>query len=304
MFIGVLSFYDPSKRDVEALMIKKAAVALGHKAKVFRHTHAQLIFDKENPRVLYRGKKFPSYDLVIPRASKTSNNDLEAAIVKQIQLMGVPVFNQYSSIVRAKNKLRTMQILDHVGLPIPRTVIVRRMEYLNEAIEKVGGLPVIVKTPYGSLGNGVAIVETKRSLASALDIIWGASNIILIQEYVKESKGKDIRAFVVNGKVVAAMERKAHKGDFRSNIGQGGSGSPIKLTEAEKELAVRATQALRLQYAGVDLIKSNSHTMIMEVNCNPGLKGITEATGQNVAGEIVKGAIAFAQEFENREDHF
>lgn len=296
MKIGILSFYPSRKRDKEALMLKKAAIALGHKAVVFRHTNAQLVFDQNHPRVLYRGKKLPSYDVIIPRASKVNNNDLESAIIKQFELMGVPVFNSFSSIVRAKNKLRTLQVLDHLDISIPRTVVVRKMEYINEAIDKVGGVPVIVKTPYGSLGSGVAIVESKRSLYSALDIIWGSSDLILIQEYIKASKGKDIRVIVVNDKVVAAMERRARKGDFRSNIGQGGSGRMVDLSEEEKEISIQATKALKLQYAGVDLIKDKDHTMVMEVNCNPGLKGISEVSPVDIPTEIIKGAVEFASQ--------
>jgi len=297
MNIGILSFYNTGKRDGDAIMLKKAAIALGHKSSILRHKSTQLVFDKQNPRVLHRGKKTSRYDVLIPRASRVSNNDLEAAVVKQFQLMGIPLFNSYSSIVRSKNKLRTLQILDHLDIPIPRTVVVRKMEYLSDAIKKVGGLPVIIKTPYGSLGSGVAIVETKRSLYSALDIIWGSSDIILIQEYIKASKGKDIRALVVGGKVVAAMERKARKGDFRSNIGQGGVGRVITLSNEEKKLAVEASNALKLQYSGVDLIKDTDHTMIMEVNCNPGLKGISEVSPVDVPTEIIKGAISFAKKF-------
>ncbi|MDD4351936.1 MAG: RimK family alpha-L-glutamate ligase [Candidatus Gracilibacteria bacterium] len=297
MYIGVMSFYEPNKRDTEALMIKKAAIAMGHKSIVFRHSNCQLVFDNHHPRVLYKGKKFPQFDVVIPRSSKVSNNDLEASVIKQLQLMEIPVLNSYSAIVRSKNKLRTLQILDHLQIPIPKTAVVRRMEYLKDAIAKVGGLPVIIKTPFGSLGSGVAIVESMRSLYSALDIIWGTSNIILIQEYIKESKGKDIRAFVINGKVVAAMERKARKGDFRSNIGQGGTGRKVTLTKDEEKLAINATKALELNYSGVDIIRNNSHAMIMEVNCNPGLKGIIEATKINIPQELVKGAIAFTKKY-------
>lgn len=288
--IGILSFKTPGRKDVDAIAIKNAALGMGHNARIFRHANFQFSFAQGQPNLFYKNAKFVPPDVMIIRASVLENVDSAVSTVKQLQLMGVPVINHYLPIVRAKNKVRTMQILQHEGIPMPRTAVVHNIEYIDEAIDRLGSFPIILKVPHGSLGVGVSIVESRRSLRSMLDLLaTGLKNqLIIIQEYVKEAKGKDIRVFVVGGKIVAAMERCAKRGEFRANFHQGGSVGLIDLSQEEQDLALRSTKAIGLQVAGIDIIRTAEGPKILEVNSNPGLEGITQATGVNVAYHIVK----------------
>lgn len=286
--IGILSLTSIRERpDVDDLMIRRAAIALGHKVQIYIAHHFQFTFDaNEGPSLLYKNRKFNPPDIMIIRAYVLTDIDLKLSIVKQLQLMGVPTVNHYLPIVRAKNKVRTLQILNHAGIPIPKTFVLNNAEYMDAAVEQIGSFPVIVKTTQGSMGNGVTILESRRSLRSVLDTI--PKTFYLIQEYVKEAKGKDLRVFVVGGKIVAAMERKAKKGEFRANFQQGGSVSNIDLTEEEKKISLEATRLIGLDVSGVDIIRTSEGPKILEINSNPGLEGITMATGVNVAETIVK----------------
>ncbi len=295
MRIGILSYYAASKRSsMEELRLLKAARELGHQARVIRVSRCQLVYDSDQPAVLYEGKKFPKFDVIIPRVSVLQNVELHTAILKQFELMGIPVVNRSRPINRAKNKLHTMQVLNHHGIGVPKTIVIRSQKYLDYAVKQVGGFPVIMKTPFGSYGSGVVIAESKRSLVSSLDAIWTAYNIniVLIQQYIKESKGKDIRLFVVGRKVVATMMRAASKGEFRSNIELGGAGERVEITPEEEESAIRATEVLGLDVSGVDLVRSNSGPLILEVNANPGFKKLEEVSGVDVARAIVEYAVS------------
>lgn len=302
MKIGILQFKEGSsirsrKLPKDIKMLKQAVVELGHTPKILRVDKCQLYYKRQKPEILYAGKPFPKVDVIIPRFNALVNVSLKAIIVHQLNLLGFPVIQKYTSLVRAKNKLRTLQLLTSKNIPVPKTMVVNRFEYLDTAIEKVGDFPVIIKTPFGSLGKGVAIVETKRALHSAFDMLLTSPdfNSLMIQEYVKESEGKDLRVFIVDGKIVASMERDAEGRDFRSNMALGGSGKMVKLTKLERDIAKDAAKALKLEVAGVDLLKSNRGPVVMEVNCNPGLEGITETTGVDVAKKIVEYAIKFAK---------
>lgn len=288
--IGILSFKTPGKKDCDAIVIKQAAIDMGYTARIYRNANFQFYFGPDRPNLSYKNAKFFPPDVMIVRASVLENVDLEVSSVKQLQLMGIPVVNHYLPIVRAKNKVRTMQILQHEGIPIPRTVVIHSLEYIDEAIDSLGSFPLILKTPHGSLGKGVMIIESKRSLRSMIDLLVASvkDHLIIIQEYVKEAKGKDIRVFVVGGKIVAAMERQAKRGEFRSNFSQGGSVSITDLSPEECEMSIRATKIMGLHVAGVDVIRTSEGPKILEVNSNPGLEGITQATGVNVAYHIVK----------------
>ncbi|MBU1992638.1 MAG: RimK family alpha-L-glutamate ligase [Patescibacteria group bacterium] len=302
MHIGILILTPSSStRDRRipdyARMLRDEAKKQGYRVSIIRFDRCQMVWDQMGPRVLYQGKKFPDVDIVIPRIGIRMSNLIKISIVKQIQMMGIPVVNSFLPISRAKDKLRTMQILSYNGIPIPKTVVVNKLEYLDTALKKIGTLPVILKTSFGSLGVGVAIVESRRSLISALDVFWSrlGNDIIMMQEYIKESEGKDIRVFVVGGKIIASMERKAKEGEFRSNIHRGGTGAPVKLTNYEKKLALRAVKALKLDVAGVDLLEKKGGAVVMEVNCNPGLESITETTGVNVSSAVIKYAVEKAR---------
>lgn len=290
--IGILVFTALDKNvDESSLMLKNTALSRGHKARFYRNANFQFTFDCAQPRLFYKNANFNPPDVMIIRPGIQKNVDLEVSSVKQLQLMDIPVVNHYLPIVRAKNKVRTMQILNHHGIPLPRTEIVHNLENIDAAVARIGRFPVIMKVPEGARGMGVSIVESNRSLKSMLDLLVAGSknSFIIIQEYVKEAKGKDIRVFIVDGKIVAAMERRAKRGDFRSNLYQGGTSVAfMDLTEEEKAMAIHATKVIGLDVAGVDVIRTSEGPKILEVNSNPGLEGITEATGINVAEEIVK----------------
>ncbi|MBI5151951.1 RimK family alpha-L-glutamate ligase [Candidatus Peregrinibacteria bacterium] len=306
MKIAILSFEDIGKSATrEELRLAAAARELGYSAKIFRVDKCQLVYDPNHPCVLYDGKIFPQYDVLIPRPTVLRNVDLQIAIIKQFQLTGMPVVNTFHAISRAKNKLRTMQILDHYGIPIPKTIVVRDLKYVNnEILKQVHGPPVILKTPFGSYGSGVVIAESKRAVVSALNFLWKENkiNIILLQEYMKESRGKDVRVFVIGGKVIAAMVRSAAKGEFRSNIELGGEGEKTRLSQREEKVAIAATKALKLEVAGVDIIRSRKGPMVLEVNANPGFKTLEEVTGINIAKYIIEYAVRKAKRLKQEKE--
>jgi ribosomal protein S6--L-glutamate ligase len=283
-----------SRRILKAeKLLLDAAKTRGHTARILRADKCELSYAKGQMKVLYAGRKFPSVDVIIPRASITINVDLVLPLNKHLLLMGVPLVNGYMPIMRAKNKIRTLQILSHKGVPVPQTVVLQHLGYLDDAIKRVGGFPVVLKTISGSLGKGVVIVESRRSLLSALDMILTQEHwrILLVQEFVEEAEGKDVRVFVVGRKVVASMERTAAAGDFRSNIHAGGVGQCADLSLEEERLALKATGALGLDFSGVDLLRTKNGPVVIEVNANPGLEGITDATGVDVAGAIIDFAV-------------
>ncbi|MFA5947624.1 MAG: RimK family alpha-L-glutamate ligase [Candidatus Gracilibacteria bacterium] len=294
MKIGILSFRPKGKAaSPEEISLKRVAIEKGHKSKIFRVDKFQLVFDNKSPWLFYNGKPFPNYDVIITRPSVLRDTDLKTALVEQMEIAGVLLFNNHDAILRAKNKVKTMQLLDHFGIPIPRTVVLQREEDIVDATKKVGGFPIILKEPFGSFGNGVMIVESMRALKSLLR--WDQP-LYVLQEYVKYSRGKDIRVFVVNNRVVGSMQRSAKKGEFRSNIELGGIGTPVEITEEENSIALRATQALDLNYSGVDIMRSKDGPVVLEVNSNPGFKALEKATGVNIAGEIVDFAVIYANQ--------
>lgn len=294
MRIGILSFRAIGKKaSPEEIRLKNTAKRMGHTSRIFRSGRCQLVYDGTSRRLLYDGKLFPRYDIVITRPAVLRDVDLNISIIKQMEMMGIPVFNRYTPIIKAKNKLKSMQLMDHYNIPIPKTVIIRSSKFLDLAVKTVGGMPVILKTPFGSYGAGVTIVESMRALKSVLD--WEDTNMYMIQEFVKYSRGKDIRVFVVGGKVVGTMMRSARKGEFRSNIELGGVGSPVEITEEEKEISLKAVQALDLEYAGVDILRSKSGPVILEINSNPGFKALEAATGADIASSILEYAVEYAK---------
>lgn len=289
--IGILSFARSGKRaSISDIMLKKTAQFMGHQVRIFRNARFQFAFAAGKPTLFYKDEIFAAPDVMIIRPYVFSNVDHEISTVKHLQLLDIPVVNHYLPIVRAKNKVRTLQILSHQGIPIPKTVVIHSLEYLDSAITKIGQFPLIMKTPLGSQGMGVSIVESKRSLLSMLDLIKMnfRHNQIIIQEYVKEAKGKDIRVFIVGGRIIAAMERKAHRGEFRSNFHRGGSIALADISEEETKMAILAVSAIGLDIAGVDIIRTAEGSKVLEVNSNPGLEGITKATKIPVAEHIIR----------------
>jgi ribosomal protein S6--L-glutamate ligase len=295
MKIGILSYRPFDKKaSEEEIRLKKEARELGHVSNIFRAHRFQMVYDKQSPWLLYDGKPFPKYDVIITRPSILNNVNLYVSLIEQMQIMGIPLFNRFEAILNAKNKIRTTQILDNYGIPMPKTVVVRRPEDLAQAVKMVQGFPLIMKDPFGSFGEGVTIAESMRALKSYIN--W-QKPIYMIQEFVKNSKGKDIRIFVVNGKVVGSMMRCAKKGEFRSNIELGAEGVPVEITEEEEAIALRSVQALGLNYGGVDVMRGKDGPVVLEVNSNPGFKALEESTGVNVAKSLVEYSVELAERF-------
>jgi len=291
MKIAILSFRSLSRKAAfEEIRLKNEARLLGYSSRIFRANRFQMVYDSKSPWLLYDNKPFHKYDLVITRPSILTNADLRISLIEQMELMGILLFNKYNSILKAKNKVKTMQILDHFGIPIPKTVVLRRPEDIKQASVLVGGFPLIVKQPFGTFGDGVTIVESMRNLKSFLS--W-RDPLYLFQQYVKYSKGKDIRIYVVNGKVVGSMMRSAKKGEFRSNIELGGKSSLVEITDEEANIAIRSVQALDLVYGGVDLMRGKDGPVVLEVNSNAGFRELEFATGLNIAKKIIDCAVEF-----------
>lgn len=271
-----------TKRLVEAI---KAA---GHEALVVDHSICDLIIEQEGPSIIYKGEKLTDVDAIIPRIG-ASVTFYGTAVVRQFELMGTFSAVESQAIVRSRDKLRSLQILSKAGLGMPKTAFTNFSKGGEKAlIERVGGAPLIIKLLEGTQGLGVVLAETKKAGQSVIEAFHGLKARIIVQEFIKEAKGADIRAFVVNGKVVGAMKRQGAEGEFRSNLHRGGKATVIKLTKAERTAALGAAKALGLDIAGVDMLQSERGPLILEVNSSPGLEGIEKATGVNIAGEIVK----------------
>lgn len=268
----------------------------GHKVTLIDPLKCQLLLEKEKYRILYDHTAIDKIDLVITRIG-TSITDYGIAVVNQFDMMGVPVINDAASISRSRDKFRSLQLLNKHGIDIPRTVMLKSPENLEKALEMVGGAPVILKLVQGTQGVGVILAESREAVESTLDTLWRLGQNIIIQEFIKESRGEDIRAFVVGGEVVAAMRRKARVGEFRSNIHRGGSATAVKLSSEYKNTAIKAAEILGLKIAGVDMLKSKEGPMIMEINSSPGFEGLESVTGIDVADRIISFAINFAKNY-------
>lgn len=240
----------------------------------------------QDPAAYYKEQLVEGFDAVIPRIG-ASVTFYGAAVVRQFELMGTYSLNASVAITRARDKLRSMQILAAKGLGLPVTAFAHDARQTDHVLGLVGGAPAVIKLLEGTQGIGVVLGETEQSAKSVIEAFRGANVEILVQEYIKESKGSDIRAFVIGNKVVAAMKRQGAKGDFRSNLHRGGSAKAIRITPEERSTAVRAARALGLKVAGVDMLRSNHGPVIMEVNSSPGLEGIEKATGKDIAGMII-----------------
>ena len=264
------------------------ALKAGHECVVVDHSLCDLIIEQEGPSIIYKGQKIEGIDAIIPRIG-ASVTFYGTAVVRQFELMGSFSAVTSQAIVRSRDKLRSLQILSKNGLGMPKTAFTNFSKGgEKQLIEQVSGAPVIIKLLEGTQGLGVVLAETKKAAQSVVEAFHGLKARIIVQEYIKEAKGADIRAFVVNGKVVGAMKREGAEGEFRSNLHRGGVATVIKLSRAEKQAALNAAKALGLDVAGVDLLQSDRGPLILEVNSSPGLEGIEGATGINVAAEIIK----------------
>jgi len=260
----------------------------GHEAMVVDHSLCDLIIEQEGPSIIYKGQRLEGVDAIIPRIG-ASVTFYGTAVVRQFELMGAFSAVTSQAIVRSRDKLRSLQILSKNGLGMPKTAFTNFSKGgEKQLIEQVSGAPVIIKLLEGTQGLGVVLAETTKAAQSVVEAFHGLKARIIVQEYIKEAKGSDIRAFVVNGKVVGAMKRQGAEGEFRSNLHRGGVATVIKLSRAEKQAALNAAEALGLDVAGVDMLQSARGPLILEVNSSPGLEGIEGATGVNIAAEIIQ----------------
>lgn len=259
----------------------------GHKVEVIKPTHCFMDITSGEPMVYYKKKKLNKIDAVIPRVG-ASISSYGMAIVRQFEMMGIYCLNSSNAIGRSRDKLRSLQILSQKELPLPKTSFASSTEQTEKLIDLVGGSPNVVKLLEGSQGRGVVLAETKKASESVIDAFRELNANFLVQEFIKDANGSDIRCFVVGEKVVATMMRQAKEGEFRSNIHRGGVGMPIKITPEERKVAIAAAKAMRLNLAGVDIIRSGSGPKILEVNSSPGLEGIEGCTEKNIAIEVIK----------------
>ncbi len=283
MKLGILSV---SPRCYSTRRLKQAATERGHKATVLNTLRFAIELREGDPSLSYRSKRLSEYDAMIPRIG-ASITYFGTAVVRQFEQMDVFTPNTANGIINSRDKLRSMQILSRHDIGIPDTTFVRAQSDVLPAIERIGGAPVIIKILEGTHGVGVILAETTKVAEAIIETLQSAKQNVLVQRFVKESKGRDIRAFVVGDTVVAAMRRVAQGDEFRSNVHRGGIAERVELGEAYARTAVRAAQIMGLRVAGVDMLESDDGPQIMEVNSSPGLEGIETSTGLDVAGAII-----------------
>jgi len=240
----------------------------------------------KKPELRYLGEKLTGFDAAIPRIA-ASHTFFGLAVLRQFEMMGVYPLNESVAIGRSRDKLRSLQILARDGVNLPVTAFANDTTRTDDVLDIVGGAPVVIKLLEGTQGIGVVLGETPKSAKSVIDAFHGANIAILVQQFVKEAEGSDIRAFVVGGKVVASMERRGAAGEFRSNLHRGGTARSIDITADEKRMAVKAARSMGLNVAGVDMLRAKTGTMVVEVNSSPGLEGVENATGVDVAGAVI-----------------
>lgn len=264
----------------------EAIEAAGHEALVIDPLLCYMTIASQRPSIHYKGEEIKGVDAIIPRIG-ASITFYGTAVARQFEMMGVYNVNESVAISRSRDKLRSLQLLARKGLGLPVTGFANSTKYTKDLIKLAGGAPLVIKLLEGTQGIGVVLAETNKAAESVIEAFRGLRENILVQEFIKEADGADIRCFVIGDKVVAAMKRQGKEGEFRSNLHRGGTATIVKLTPEERSTAVRAARIMGLNVAGVDLLRSNHGPVIMEVNSSPGLRGIEEATGKNVAGQII-----------------
>jgi len=267
--------------------LKEAAESRGHTLDIINTLRCYMNIASRRPEVYYNGEKLEGYDAIIPRIG-ASVTFYGLAVLRQFEMQGVYPLNESVGIGRSRDKLRSMQLLARDGIGLPVTTFAHDPKQTDEVLELAGGAPVVIKLLEGTQGIGVVLADTKRSAVSVVEAFRGAGVNILLQEFIKEAGGTDIRAIVVGGKVVAAMKRTGSKDDFRSNLHRGGSAEVIKLSPEERSTAIRSAKSMGLNVCGVDMLRSNHGPVVMEVNSSPGLEGVEKATGLDIAGKIIE----------------
>ncbi|MGB2147388.1 MAG: 30S ribosomal protein S6--L-glutamate ligase [Vibrio toranzoniae] len=263
----------------------EAGVERGHEVDVIDTLHCYMDITSSRPTVRYKGNELPLYDAVIPRIG-SSITFYGTAVARQFEMMGTFNVNESVAISRSRDKLRSLQLLSRKGIGLPRTGFASKPDNIKDLIKNVGGAPLVIKLLEGTQGIGVVLADTSKAAESIIEAFMGLQANILVQEYIKESGGADIRCLVIGGRVVAAMKRQAADGEFRSNLHRGGSAEIIRLTKEERETAISAAKIMGLNFCGVDLLRANSGPMVMEVNSSPGLEGIEMATNLDIAGKV------------------
>ena len=263
-----------------------AAAERGHEAVVVDHLQCNLVLEKGRPGIIYKGELLTGFDAIVPRIG-ASVTFYGTAVVRQFEMMKVRTAIDSQAIVRSRDKLRSMQILSRAGVGMPKTAFTNYSADVPAMIRQVGGAPVIIKLLEGTQGLGVVLAESEKAAQSVIEAFHNLKARIIVQEFIAESKGADLRAFVIDGEVVGAMKRQGQEGEFRSNLHRGGVGTLVKLTRREQAAALLATKALGLGIAGVDMLQSKRGPLVLEVNSSPGLEGIEKATGQDIAGRII-----------------
>ena len=259
----------------------------GHRMEVIDPLKCDLIIEKEKPTIFYNDRYLDYVDAIIPRIG-ASVTFFGCAVVRQFEMMNVFTSVTSDAIIRSRDKLRSFQRLSKAGIGMPKTVFTNYSKDIERVLAHVGGTPVIIKLLEGTQGLGVVLAETQNAAESVLDAFHGLQARALVQEYIAEAKGADLRALVVDGHVIGAMKRQGKDGEFRSNLHRGGAAEIIKLNEAEIKVAMKASRALKLPVCGVDMLQSSRGPLLLEVNSTPGLEGIEGATGRNIARAIIK----------------
>lgn len=266
--------------------LKEAAEERGHQMDIIDHLKCYINITSHRPAIFYQGEKLEGYDAVIPRIG-ASVTFFGTAVLRQFEVMGVYPLNESVAVSRSRDKLRSLQLLARRGIGLPVTVFAHRTGQAGHILELIDGAPVVIKLLEGTQGQGVMLGETDKSAESIIQAFGKLNAHILVQEFVKEARGEDIRCLIVGDRVVASMLRKGKEGDFRSNLHRGGSANAIKITPAERSTAVSAAKAMGLNVCGVDMLRSNHGPVVMEVNSSPGLEGVETATNIDVAGKII-----------------
>lgn len=265
----------------------EAGEQLGHEMLVVDHLKCNIEIAKKNPKVFYNHEYLENVDAVIPRIG-ASVTFYGTAVVRQFEMMKIFTAVESQALVRSRDKLRSLQLLARAGVGLPKTLFTNFSKDVQHIVDRVGGAPVVLKLLEGTQGLGVVLAETQNAAHSVIEAFNGLEARIIVQEFIKEAGGADIRAFVVDGEVVGAMKRQGKEGEFRSNLHRGGSASIIELTEEERDTALKSTKAMGLGVAGVDMLQSKNGPLVLEVNSSPGLEGIEKATGQDIAKKIIR----------------
>ena len=284
MKIAVLS---RNPRLYSTRRLVEAGQQRGHEMQVIDTLRAYMNIASHKPQIHFRGQALEGFDAVIPRIG-ASITQYGTAVLRQFEMMGVFPVNESVAISRSRDKLRALQLLSRKGIGLPVTGFAHSPDDIPDLIQMVGGAPLVIKVLEGTQGMGVVLAETHKAAESVIEAFLGLKQDIMVQEYIQEAGGADIRCFVVGDKVIAAMKRQAKAGEFRSNLHRGGSASLIKITPEERMTAVRAARVMGLNVAGVDILRSNHGPLVMEVNSSPGLEGIETTTGKDVAGMIIQ----------------